>query len=102
MFKHSERFVLWISWDDKKAWQGAAQKGRNLCTFLAYDEWDHSLPIDRRWIEKGVNDHKRCSGLAVDRGRISAMNIQKLVCGCGQMVAQGCQFELSAALKVLA
>jgi len=65
MFNHSERFVLWISWDDKKVRRGAAQKGRNLCTFLAYDEWDHSLLIERR-IEKAVNDHKRCYGLAVE------------------------------------
>ena len=65
MFDHSERFVLWISWDDKKVRRGVAQKGRNLCTFLAYDEWDHSLLIERR-IEKAVNDHKRCYGLAVE------------------------------------
>jgi hypothetical protein len=29
-------------------WPGAAQKGSDLSAFFAYDEWDHSLPIDRR------------------------------------------------------
>jgi len=54
-------------WRDKKVWPGAAQKGRGLSTFLAYDEWDHSLPIDWRIGKASMINKKKvalASGLA--------------------------------------